>query len=352
MSGAHPRVASASQAGLTAAPPLAATADAPILRIRGLGVEFAGEHGAAPALRGVDLDVAAGRCVGVVGESGSGKSVTSLAVMGLLPQPGARITSGSIEFEGRDLLAMSAARRRMQRGRAIAMIFQDPLSSLNPVFTIGDQIAEAIVAHEAVDRRAARRRAIELLDQVRIPSAARRVDDYPHRLSGGMRQRVMIAMALACNPRLLIADEPTTALDVTVQAQIVELLDEIRRERGTAIVLISHNLGLVAGLADEIAVMYAGRIVEHGPAERVISHPEHPYTVGLLGAVPRAEPGDAPLIAIPGSVPDLRMLPAGCAFAPRCPFRLDACQSIEPALNPLAAGHAAACHAAPLEPNA
>ena len=352
MSGAYPRAEAASPCMEHVASPQAAAAPAPILRIRGLSVSFASEHGPVPALRGVDLDVAAGRCVGIVGESGSGKSVTSLAVMGLLPQPGARVTGGSIEFEGRNLLAMPAALRRAQRGRAIAMIFQDPLSSLNPAFTIGDQIAEAIVAHEAVERREARRRAIELLRQVHIASAERRVDDYPHRLSGGMRQRVMIAMALACSPRLLIADEPTTALDVTVQAQIVELLDEIRRERGTAIVLISHNLGLVAGLADEIAVMYAGRIVEQGPAARVISHPEHPYTVGLLGAVPRAEPGNAPLVAIAGSVPDLRALPPGCAFAPRCPFRIDACQTLEPALRSLGSAHSGACHAAPLEPNA
>jgi len=323
-------------------------AAAPILSIRDLSVAFGAGAAAVPALRGVSLELHAGRCLGIVGESGSGKSVTSLAVMGLLPQPAARITAGRIEFEGQDLLAMSAAQRRLRRGRAIAMIFQDPMSSLNPAFTIGDQIAESITAHEAVDRREARRRAVELLRQVHIPSAERRFDDYPHRLSGGMRQRVMIAMALACNPRLLIADEPTTALDVTVQAQIVELLHEIRQERGTAIVLISHNLGLVAGLADDIAVMYAGRVVEHGPAHRVMAHPEHPYTVGLLGAVPRAEPGDQPLVAIGGSVPDLRTLGAGCAFRPRCPFALPECDTAAPAPRQLFPGHRAACHAAPL----
>ncbi|TSH93463.1 ABC transporter ATP-binding protein [Verticiella sediminum] len=321
----------------------------PILQVDALSVAFDGENGTVPALRGVSFDLPAGGCLGLVGESGSGKSVTSLAVMGLLPHPQARITAGRIRFEGRDLLDMSAHERRAYRGRAIAMIFQEPMSSLNPAFTIGDQIMEAILAHEPVSRREARTRTIELLRQVHIPSPEKRVDEYPHRMSGGMRQRVMIAMALACDPRLLIADEPTTALDVTVQAQIVELLREIQQERGTSIILISHNLGLVAGLADEIAVMYAGGVVERGPAARVLEHPEHPYTVGLLGAVPRAEPGDRPLAAIRGTVPDLRRLPAGCVFRPRCPFATAPCEAAEPPLQSLAEGHLAACHMAPLE---
>jgi oligopeptide/dipeptide ABC transporter ATP-binding protein len=321
----------------------------PILQVQDLSVAFVGENGTVPALRGASFDLPAGGCLGIVGESGSGKSVTSLAIMGLLPHPLARVTSGRILFEGEDLLTMSASQRRARRGRAIAMIFQEPMSSLNPAFTVGDQIMEAITAHEAIDKREARRRTIELLRQVHIPSAERRVDEYPHRLSGGMRQRVMIAMALACNPRLLIADEPTTALDVTVQAQIVELLREIQHVRGTAIILISHNLGLVAGLADQIAVMYAGSVVERGPAARVLQHPEHPYTVGLLGAVPRAEAIDRPLAAIAGTVPDLRYLPAGCVFRPRCPFSSAPCEVTEPALRLHADDHLAACHMAPLE---
>jgi peptide/nickel transport system ATP-binding protein len=333
-------------AALAAVP---APAAAPILQVQDLSVSFDSENGSVPALRGVSFELPAGGCLGIVGESGSGKSVTSLAVMGLLPQPFARVTGGRIMFEGQDLLTMSPAERRARRGRAISMIFQEPMSSLNPAFTIGDQIMEAILAHEAIDKREAKRRTVELLRQVHIPSPERRFDEYPHRLSGGMRQRVMIAMALACNPRLLIADEPTTALDVTVQAQIVELLREIQQLRGTAIILISHNLGLVAGLADQIAVMYAGSVVERGPAARVLQHPEHPYTVGLLGAVPRAEPGDRPLAAIAGTVPDLRSLPGGCVFRPRCPFAAAACAQSEPLPKPLAQGHLAACHMAPLE---
>ncbi|MDB5999249.1 MAG: transporter ATP-binding protein [Rhizobacter sp.] len=337
---------SASAAARAASLPAAAT---PILQVQDLSVEFVGEHGTVPALRGVSFDLAAGGCLGVVGESGSGKSVTSLAVMGLLPHPNARITGGRILFEGEDLLTMSPRERRARRGRAISMIFQEPMSSLNPAFTVGDQIMEAILTHELVGKREARIRTIELLRQVHIPSPDKRVDEYPHRLSGGMRQRVMIAMALACNPRLLIADEPTTALDVTVQAQIVELLREIQAVRGTAILLISHNLGLVAGLADEIAVMYAGSVVERGPAAQVLQHPEHPYTVGLLGAVPRAEPLDRPLVAISGTVPDMRYLQPGCVFRPRCPFSSEVCASTEPLPRVFTPGHRAACHNAPLE---
>jgi peptide/nickel transport system ATP-binding protein len=319
-----------------------------LLEVRGLSVAFEAEGGRVPAVRHADFDIPAGRCVGIVGESGSGKSVTSLAIMGLLPQPSGRVTGGQLLFEGRDLLSMSARQVRALRGGAVSMIFQEPMSSLNPAFTVGDQIAEAIRAHEAVGAREARERTVELLRQVRIPAPERRINDYPHKLSGGMRQRVMIAMALACRPKLLIADEPTTALDVTVQAQVVELLRAIQA-RGTAIMLISHNIGLIAGLADDIVVMYAGSVVERGPAARVIGHPEHPYTVGLLGAVPRAEPGDRPLVGIEGTVPDLRRLPPGCVFEPRCPFSGPRCRAEEPALRSLHPGHQAACHMAPLE---
>jgi peptide/nickel transport system ATP-binding protein len=340
---------SALQVERAVAVPSAAPAEEPILQVQDLSVEFVGERGTVPALRGVSFELPARGCLGLVGESGSGKSVSSLAIMGLLPHPNARITGGRILFEGEDLLTMSPRARRARRGRAISMIFQEPMSSLNPAFTIGDQIMEAILTHEPIAKREARLRAIELLKQVHIPSPERRVDEYPHRLSGGMRQRVMIAIALACNPRLLIADEPTTALDVTVQAQIVELLREIQQVRGMAILLISHNLGLVAGLADEIAVMYAGSVVERGTARQVLEQSEHPYTVGLLGAVPRAEEVDRPLVAITGTVPDMRYLAAGCVFRPRCPFNTEVCGVSEPLPQTLAAGHRVACHMAPLE---
>jgi oligopeptide/dipeptide ABC transporter ATP-binding protein len=331
---------------LSMEPPRAANT-APLLQVRGLSVSFAAEGGRVPAVRNADFDIPAGGCVGIVGESGSGKSVTSLTIMGLLPQPAGRVTGGRILFEGRDLLAMPQREVRALRGAAISMIFQEPMSSLNPAFTVGDQIMEAIRAHEALGAREARDRAVELLRDVRIPAPEKRVDEYPHKLSGGMRQRVMIAMALACRPKLLIADEPTTALDVTVQAQVIELLRGIQA-RGTAIMLISHNIGLIAGLASEIVVMYAGSVVERGPSARVIGHPEHPYTIGLLGAVPRAQPGDHPLVGIDGMVPDLRRLPPGCVFEPRCPFSGPPCREAEPALRALQPGHLAACHIAPL----
>ncbi len=320
-----------------------------LLQVEGLAVEFATRDGVVPAISHASFTLRPGGCLGLVGESGSGKSVTALAIMGLLAKPAARITAGRILLDGVDLLALPPEEMRALRGGAVAMIFQEPMSSLNPAFTVGDQIAEAVRAHARVGAREARARAIELLRQVRIPGAERRFDEYPHRLSGGMRQRVMIAMALAGNPRLLIADEPTTALDVTVQAQIVELLRAIQAEHGTAILLISHNLGLVASLADEIAVMYAGRLVEQGPAARILGHPEHPYTVGLLGAVPRAAPGDAPLTGIEGMVPDLRSPPPGCVFGPRCPFCVATCRAAEPALRGMGAGHASACLRAPLD---
>ena len=324
-------------------------AAAPLLEVRDLAIGFATEDGVLPAVQGASFALRAGTCLGIVGESGSGKSVAALGIMGLLPPATARITGGSITLAGQDLLALSPAARRATRGRQVAMIFQEPMTSLNPAFTVGDQVAEAIRAHEPMNASAARQRAIALLRQVRIASPEQRYGEYPHRLSGGMRQRVMIAIALACNPQLLIADEPTTALDVTVQAQIVALLRDIQRERGTAILLISHNLGLIAGLADEIAVMYAGRVLERAPAAHLLAQPEHPYTIGLLGAVPRAAPAEAPLVGIEGSVPDPRHPPPGCVFQPRCPFAEARCAEAAPPLRTLAPGHHVACHLAPLD---
>ncbi|MCX7931264.1 MAG: ABC transporter ATP-binding protein [Rhodovarius sp.] len=317
-----------------------------MLEVESLSVIFRTGRGPLRAVDGVSLSLLPGRSLALVGESGCGKSATALALMGLLP-PDARV-EGRIRFEGMDLLAMAPAARRALNGGAMAMIFQEPMTSLNPAFTVGEQVAEAIRIHEGATPEQAMRRAIAMLERVRIPEAARRAGQYPHQLSGGMRQRVMIAMALACRPRLLIADEPTTALDVTVQAQILALLEELKREMGTAILLVTHDLGVVADHADEVAVMYAGRIVEVAPAAALFARPEHPYSIGLMGAAPRfAEPGGR-LASIPGTVPDPLAPPPGCRFAPRCPFRLPACDE-QPPLRALAAGHRAACHAAPLE---
>lgn len=319
---------------------------APVLDIRDLVVEFATDRGTLRAVDGVSFSVAAGRTLAVVGESGCGKSVTALAVMGLLP-PQARV-SGSIRLLGREMATLTPEEWRGRRGRDLAMIFQEPMTSLNPTFTAGEQVAEALRLHEGLDHRQAAERAVEMLARVRIPDAARRARQYPHQLSGGMRQRVMIAMALACKPRLLIADEPTTALDVTVQAQILALLDELKRETGTAVVLITHDLGVVADHADEVVVMYAGRVAEQAPTARIFARPEHPYTVGLLGAAPKLEGGAGRLASIEGTVPDLLHPPPGCRFAPRCPFRVPACEA-QPPLAGLAPGHAAACWRAPLD---
>jgi peptide/nickel transport system ATP-binding protein len=282
----------------------------------------------------------------VVGESGCGKSVTALAIMGLLPQ-GARI-GGAIRFDGQELTALDAEAMRGKRGAEIAMIFQEPMTSLNPAFTAGEQVAEALRLHQNLSPAAAMDRAVEMLARVRIPDAGRRAKQYPHQLSGGMRQRVMIAMALACRPRLLIADEPTTALDVTVQAQILALIDELKAETGTAVLLITHDLGVVADHADEVAVMYAGRIAERAPAAALFARPQHPYTVGLLGAAPSLEGGAERLASIEGTVPDLRNPPPGCRFAPRCPFAVARCAE-QPPLAPMDQGHLAACWRAPLD---
>jgi oligopeptide/dipeptide ABC transporter ATP-binding protein len=325
----------------------AVTACEPLLSVRDLGVSFSTEDGLFPAVRGVSIDLMEGQCLGIVGESGSGKSVTSLAMMGLLPAPPAAIIAGEVIFGGCDLRKLRPEEMRTLCGSEIAMVFQEPMTSLNPAFTVGDQIAEVVRTHENVPARAARARALELLQEVQIAAPSRRLDEYPHRLSGGMRQRVMIAIALACRPRMLIADEPTTALDVTVQAQILELLRVLQGEYGMAIILISHNLGVISEIADEISVMYAGRIIERAKAARLFEKPEHPYTVGLLGAIPTAK--KKRLASIRGRVPDLMALPPGCTFAPRCPFAAEVCRLQEPPLAEVEPDHWSACCRAPLD---
>ncbi len=317
------------------------TATEPLLRIDGLTVAFPGET----AVRDLSLAVEAGQTVAIVGESGSGKSMTALALMRLLPRS-ARITGGSARFAGRDLMALDEGAMRRVRGREIAMIFQEPMTSLNPVHTIGAQVAEVLRLHEGLGRAAARKRAIELLDLVRIADPARRVDDYPHQLSGGMRQRVMIAIAVACGPKLLIADEPTTALDVTIQAQVLDLLDRLRRDLSMGLLLITHDLGIVGQWADRVVVMYAGRKVEEGPPGALLEAPLHPYTAGLLGASPRKAEGlgyrEARLAEIPGSISSARG-EAGCAFAPRCRHAIASCRAAAPPLVAQAAGRMVAC---------
>jgi peptide/nickel transport system ATP-binding protein len=321
----------------------------PLLAVEGLRVEFATDQGTIRAVDGIDLAIERGQTLALVGESGCGKSMTALAIMGLVPEPTGRIAAGSIRFGGTELVDLPAAERRAYRGARIAMIFQEPMTSLNPAFTIGDQIGEGLMRHRGLTRRAARREAIEMLRRVHVPAAAQRVDDYPHRLSGGMRQRAMIAMALVCEPALLIADEPTTALDVTIQAQILDLLRELREATGTAMLLITHDLGVVAEIADRVAVMYAGRIVERAPAALLFAQPQHPYTIGLLGAIPLMTGGRERLATIDGNVPDPLHLPQGCRFAPRCPFAEPDCRATDPALTALSAEHQAACLRAPLD---
>ena len=306
------------------------------------------EGGEFPAVDGVSFSLEAGKTLGIVGESGCGKSATALSIMGLVPTPPGRIAGGEILFEGRDLLKLAPAAMRDLRGDRISMIFQEPMSSLNPAFSIGEQIAEVILRHRPVGRREAKERAVEMLRKVRIPSPERRYDDYPHRLSGGMRQRAMIAMALACGPKLLIADEPTTALDVTIQAQILDLMRTLREETGAAIILITHDLGVIAELADDVAVMYAGRIVEHASVARLFAEPQHPYTIGLLGSIPRLHLDQERLAAIEGQVPGPFSAGAGCRFEPRCPFSVDRCRLEDPLLLNIERQHQAACWKAPL----
>jgi peptide/nickel transport system ATP-binding protein len=320
-----------------------------LLEVRGLKTYFHTDRGLFRAVDGVDLSVSRGKTVGLVGESGCGKSVTSLSVMGLVPRPPGEVEAEAVLFEGRNVLGLSADERRRLRGGKMSMIFQEPMTSLNPVHTIGQQIVEAILAHTTLSPQAAKKRAIDMLELVRIPSAADRFDDYPHRLSGGMRQRVMIAMALSCEPTLLIADEPTTALDVTIQAQILDLLQDLQRRLGMAILIITHDLGVIAEVADEVLVMYAGKIVEQAPVEALFADPQHPYTIGLLGSIPRLDVERDHLATIEGTVPSPNRQPKGCRFAPRCPFADRRCHEEPPALREIGADHRVACWKAPVE---
>jgi oligopeptide/dipeptide ABC transporter ATP-binding protein len=314
-----------------------------LLEIDGLVTAFATDDGDVAAVDGVSLAIDSGQTLGLVGESGCGKTMTALSILRLLPRD-ARIAAGSIRFAGADLVRASDANLRRVRGREIAMIFQEPMASLNPVFTVGDQVGEPLRVHEGLSRAEARRRAIDLLETVEIPVAAERIDAYPHELSGGMRQRVMIAMALACRPKLLIADEPTTALDVTIQAQILDLLGSLQERFGMAMLLVTHDLGIVAERADIAAVMYAGRIVEHGPVGPLFTTPRHPYTRGLLRSLPHAGTRSVhPLPAIPGIVPDLASRPSGCGFRDRCGQATADCARLVPPLRTVGPGHTSAC---------
>lgn len=300
----------------------------PLLEIQDLQTHFRKPGGTIKAVDGVSLSINAGEIVALVGESGCGKSVTAFSILGLIPDPPGRIVGGRILFDGRDLRAMLASEMRKIRGGGIGMVFQDPMTSLNPALTVGDQIAEAVLTHKNIGHQAAMERVVELLERVKVPDVMRRINEYPHRLSGGMRQRVMIAMALACEPKLLIADEPTTALDVTIQAQILQLLCEIRDKTGTAVLLITHDFGVVAEIADRVAVMYSGRKVEEAPVSEIFMNPRHPYTKGLLHSIPHPDQDQGirkPLREIAGMVPPLDHLPPGCAFAPRCPKVKDIC---------------------------
>ena len=320
----------------------------PLLAVEDLRVTFHGQDGRANrAVDGVSFSVERQKTLGIVGESGCGKSVTSLAIMGLLPK-GAAEVSGSVRFDGRDLLKASERSLRDLRGDRLAMIFQEPMSSLNPSYTVGDQITEAIVRHRDLSRKDAESRAVEMLQRVRIPTPEARFHDYPHKLSGGMRQRVMIAMALALDPQLLIADEPTTALDVTIQAQILGLMRQLKEESGTAIVLITHDLGVVAEVCDEVVVMYAGQVVERARVEELFAFPQHPYTVGLLGSLPRLDRRRPRLTAIEGAVPNMTAPVPGCRFQGRCPFRIERCAEMPP-LAAVDGDHLSRCWRAPLE---
>ena len=316
---------------------------APLVSIDDLTVQFRTDRGWSTAVEGVSFDIGDGDCVGVVGESGSGKSVTALSMLRLHARRTARFASGSVRYDGRDLLRIPESDLRRIRGRDIAMVFQDPMSSLNPVLTICDQISESLRLHQNMSRADARRRAVELLDLVRIADAGRRVDEYPHRLSGGMRQRVMIAIAIACRPRLLIADEPTTALDVTIQAQILELLRDLRAELGMAVMLISHDLGVIAEFARRVIVMYAGRVVEDAPVDVLFRRPLHPYTEGLMASVPAIEGETARLYSIPGRIPDPDEVVAGCRFGPRCGYAEPVCRAAMPDLVAVDGDHRVRC---------
>ena len=347
-----------------AAPPRRSASTEVLLDVRDLTVRFRTHDGTIHAVNGVTFQLARGERLGLVGESGCGKSVTNLAIIRLLPKPAGRIEAGSVLFDGQDVVKLDEADVREIRGRDIAMIFQDPMTSLNPVLTVDEQMIETIVAHRKLTKSEARARAIELLGMVGIPQPEKRLKSFPHQFSGGMRQRVMIAMALALEPKLMIADEPTTALDVTIQAQVLELISRLTTETGTSLVLITHDLGVVAGMTDRINVMYAGFIVETATTGDLFEAPSHPYTVGLLHSMPRVDDREGdPLIPIEGRPPDMRNAPTGCPFAPRCAWRIEACWTVNPALEPLVPGtavvttgqgatHLIACHNPPLRDEA
>jgi peptide/nickel transport system ATP-binding protein len=335
-------------AALSDTRPVADAETRPLLEVRDLRTYFSVDGGELRAVDGVSFSVAPGRTLGIVGESGCGKSMTALSIMGLIPQPPGRIVGGEIRFDGVDLLKLKPAELRERRGNQISMIFQEPMTSLNPAFTVGDQIVEGILRHRPVTKQQAREHAIEMLRRVRIPSPERRIDEYPHKLSGGMRQRVMIAMALACDPKLLIADEPTTALDVTIQAQILELMRQLRDETGAAIMVITHDLGVIAEIAHEVIVMYAGKVVERAEVADLFREPQHPYTIGLLGSIPKLTEIQPRLTTIEGMVPNPLAMPEGCRFHPRCPFAVDQCRAAEPPLREIRPGQFAACWRAPL----
>ena len=314
-----------------------------LLEVDGLTTAFQTGSGQVTAVEDISFHLDKGEILGIVGESGSGKSVTALAIMGLLPKPPAKILGGQIRFEGQDLLRLPDRAMQRMRGPGVAMVFQEPMTSLNPVFTIGDQIMETIRAHEALSAKDSFARGVEMLAKVGIPSPDKRMGDYPHQLSGGQRQRVMLAIALVCRPKLLIADEPTTALDVTIQAQILDLLMDLRDEFGMAIMLITHNMGVIAETADRVMVMYAGRVVEQAPVDRLFDAPMHPYTRGLLACVPTLDQETERLVAIPGSLPEPSRRPVGCRYSVRCPLAIPSCSDAIPSLAGVEPGHAAAC---------
>jgi len=318
-------------------------ANAPLLEIRSLSTYFYTDEGVVKAVENVSFDIYPGEVLGIVGESGCGKSVTSLSILKLIPDPPGKIVHGEILFEGKDLVRLEEKEMEKVRGNEISMIFQEPMTSLNPVFTIGDQIMEAILFHQGLDKSEARRKAIEMLHRVKIPSPETRIDSYPHQLSGGMRQRAMIAMALSCEPKLLMADEPTTALDVTIQEEILHLLKEIQRETKMSVMLITHDLGVVSEMADKVVVMYAGRVVEQGPIRSMLGQMRHPYTRGLVNSIPSIEERKERLPAIPGQVPDATALPTGCKFHPRCYLMIEDCKKKEPPLFQTNGDHYSRC---------
>ncbi|MBZ6078372.1 ABC transporter ATP-binding protein [Microvirga puerhi] len=328
---------------------MAAQRQSPLLQVENLSIRFDGAPLGINVVDNVSFSVAKGKTLCIVGESGCGKSVTALSLMGLLPTPPARIVGGTANFGGRDLFSLSERERADMRGNQTAMIFQEPMTSLNPAFTVGDQIIEGILRHRRISKAEAKERALEMLRRVRIPAPEKRMRAYPHEMSGGMRQRIMIAMALANEPQLLIADEPTTALDVTIQAQIISLIRRLQDESGMAMILITHDLGVVAEVADEVVVMYAGRIVEAGSVDAIFEDPQHPYTIGLMGSVPSLGRRQGRLATIRGTVPSAEMMPKGCRFMPRCPFADERCVNDAPPLAELEPGHWARCWYAPLE---